>query len=73
MRAPALRLWLGVLIGVQLLTGRDAGGEQMYVDAYAAVPFLCWLPNLVVAEFLIRRRNLPSPRFAAPAAGPRRA
>ncbi|MBL7253289.1 hypothetical protein [Paractinoplanes lichenicola] len=50
-----------------MLAGRDVGGEQMHVDAYAAVPFLCWLPNLVVAEFLIRRRKLPSLRVTPPA------
>ncbi|GGM72913.1 DUF2306 domain-containing protein [Dactylosporangium sucinum] len=64
--APTLRLWLGVLIGVQLLAGRCATADvdQMFADAYAAVPFLCWLPNIVVAELMIRRRNLPGLRFS---------
>jgi hypothetical protein len=64
--APTLRLWLGVLIGVQLLAGRGAEADidQLLGNAYAAVPFLCWLPNIVVAEVLIRRRNLPGLRFS---------
>ncbi|PRY31916.1 DUF2306 domain-containing protein [Pseudosporangium ferrugineum] len=64
--APTLRLWLGILIGVQLLAGRGAGTDpdELVRNAYAAVPFLCWLPNIVVAELLIRRRNLPGLRFS---------
>jgi hypothetical protein len=62
-----LRLWLGVLILFQVAIG--AGGpnvevDQLMADAYAAVPFLCWLPNIVVAEIMIRRRNLPGLRFS---------
>ncbi|MFE6750706.1 DUF2306 domain-containing protein [Kitasatospora purpeofusca] len=66
--APTLRLWFGVLILVQVLTGGAAGGdvEQMVGRAYAAVPFLCWLPNLVVAELMVRRRDLPGLRFVVP-------
>jgi uncharacterized membrane protein len=72
--APTLRLWFGTLIGVQLLLGRTA---EMSVDeitgvAYAAVPFLCWMPNIVVAEIMIRRRNLPGLRFS-PSPSSRRA
>ena len=64
--APTLRLWLGVLIGILLLANRgaDADTEQLMSNAYAAVPFLCWLPNIVVAELMIRRRNLPGLRFS---------
>ena len=68
--APTLRLWLGVLIGVQLLAGTGTDVDQMLTNAYAAVPFLCWLPNIVVAELIIRRRNLPGLRFSpSPTAG----
>lgn len=63
--APTLRLWLGILIGVQILAGRGADGQTMYETAYAAVPFLCWLPNIVVAEFMIRRRHLPGLRLSS--------
>jgi hypothetical protein len=58
--APTLRLWLGILIEIQIL----AGGHDAYNNAYAALPFLCWLPNIVVAEIMIRRRNLPGLRFS---------
>jgi uncharacterized membrane protein len=41
-----LRLWLPLLTQ---LTGGDL------LAAYAVVPFLCWVPNLVLAEALLRR------------------
>lgn len=67
--APMLRLWLGVLIGVQIaVSGGVLDPEAAFANAYAAVPFLCWLPNLVVAEWLVRRRGLPSYRLAGPQA-----
>ncbi|GAA1613644.1 DUF2306 domain-containing protein [Actinoplanes couchii] len=69
--APTLRLWLGTLIGVQLLAGRT-DFEQIFDDAYAVVPFMCWLPNIVAAEFMIYRRKLPGLRFSpAPTSRPR--
>jgi hypothetical protein len=43
--AVTLRLWLAVLTPVT--------GE--FVSAYQFVPFLAWVPNLVLAEVLIRR------------------
>ncbi|ADG73182.1 Protein of unknown function DUF2306, membrane [Cellulomonas flavigena DSM 20109] len=61
--AVTLRLWLGLLMGAQLALG--AAPDAAFANAYAAVPFLCWLPNLVVAEALVRRRGLPS--YALPA------
>ncbi|MFF4603616.1 DUF2306 domain-containing protein [Streptomyces sp. NPDC001339] len=69
--APTLRLWQGLLIGAQVLSGSHADGQQMFANANAAVPFLCWLPNIVVAELMIRRRNLPGLRFS-PSPGQRR-
>ncbi|MBO4207208.1 DUF2306 domain-containing protein [Micromonospora echinofusca] len=62
--AVTLRTWLGVLIAVQL---PFAGGDfqAVFDNAYAPLPFLAWLPNLVVAEWLIRRRGLPSYRLTA--------
>ncbi|WP_199440943.1 DUF2306 domain-containing protein [Umezawaea beigongshangensis] len=71
--APTLRLWLGVLILFQLaigVGGPDPEVDQLMGDAYAAVPFLCWLPNIVVAEIMIRRRDLPGLRFS-PSPAPR--
>ncbi len=56
--APTLRLWLLILILVQVPFGVD--GAVAAANAYAPVPFLCWLPNIVVAEYIIRRRGLPS-------------
>ena len=64
--APTLRLWLLVLIAVQVpFAGADPDVEALFAAAYAPVPFLCWLPNLVVAEWLVRRRGLPSYRLTA--------
>jgi uncharacterized membrane protein len=44
--AVTLRLWLFVLIPLL--------GD--FRSAYALVPFLCWVPNLVAVELIIRRR-----------------
>lgn len=56
-----LRVWLGILIGVQLpFTARPVDVNHVMDTAYAVLPFLSWLPNLVVAELLLRRRGLPS-------------
>lgn len=54
--AVTLRLWLGVLIAAQQ-PGSDADAQEAFDRAYALVPFLCWVPNLLVAEWLIRRRR----------------
>lgn len=56
--APMLRIWLILLILIQLPFGLD--GAVAAANAYAPVPFLCWLPNLVIAEYIIYRRGLPS-------------
>ncbi len=61
--AVTLRLWLGILIAVQLLAGAT-DFDLVFDNAYAVLPFLCWLPNIVVAELLIHRRNLPGLRFS---------
>jgi uncharacterized membrane protein len=60
--AVMLRLWTGVLVGVQVPFASDV--EAAFQNAYAAVPFLCWLPNVVVAEWLVRRRGLPTLRLS---------
>lgn len=62
--AVMLRTWLGVLLIAQIpfITGAD-GFQNAFDNAYAVVPFWCWLPNLVVVEWLIRRRGLPSFRL----------
>lgn len=63
--AVTLRLWTGLLLGVQLpfVTG-DFDFGAVFANAYEAVPFLSWLPNVIVAELLIRRRGLPSFRIS---------
>ena len=58
-----LRLWLPLLLLAPLVLGLPWEFESAFANAYAAVPFLCWLPNLVFAEWLIRRRGLPSYRL----------
>lgn len=65
--APTLRLWLFVLLLPQVLWF-GVPADEAYTNAYAPVPFLSWLPNLVVAELLIRRRGLPALRMT-PVAG----
>lgn len=58
-----LRAWLPILIGAySAATGADE--ETAFEWAYVIVPFLCWVPNLLVAEWLVRRRGLPP--FPAP-------
>jgi uncharacterized membrane protein len=61
--AVTLRAWTGLLIGVQVPflhgTFTPAMADQLFANAYLAVPFLCWVPNIVVAEWLVRRRGLP--------------
>jgi uncharacterized membrane protein len=71
--AVTLRLWLMVLMAAQspwIHTGEQA--EAAFNGAYALVPFLSWIPNLVLAEVLIRRRGLPALRVVDPAASGRR-
>lgn len=47
-----LRLWLPILMAVFMAFGSDPGGA--FVQAYAIVPFLSWVPNLIVAEWMVR-------------------
>lgn len=63
--APTLRMWLLILLVIQLPFGVDSATAA--VNAYAPVPFLCWLPNIVIAEFIIHRRGLPGLDLGAPA------
>ncbi|GAA1981066.1 hypothetical protein GCM10009718_17550 [Isoptericola halotolerans] len=56
--AVTLRVWTGVLVGAQELALGDSFDAGTAFDrAYALVPFLCWVPNLAVAEWLVRRRR----------------
>jgi uncharacterized membrane protein len=54
--AVTLRLWLGLLIGVQM-PGSQAEAAAAFSRAYQPQPFLCWVPNLLVVEWLVRRRR----------------
>jgi uncharacterized membrane protein len=51
--AVTLRLWLGLLIPLQIALF-DLDGDAAFSRAYVLVPFLSWVPNLLVAELLIR-------------------
>jgi Predicted membrane protein (DUF2306) len=70
--AVTLRSWFGVLIFAQVpfVHGANATSHIMS-SAYAPLPFLCWLPNIVIAEFMIRRRGLPALHMTS-APGPER-
>lgn len=65
--AVTLRLWVGILIMVQVpFASADANLGTLFETAYAPVAFLCWLPNIVIAEWLIARRGLPGLRMTTP-------
>jgi len=54
-----LRLWLGILIGTQVpfLATKYAGDfHALFVEVYRVVMWLSWVPNLVIAEWIIQRR-----------------
>jgi hypothetical protein len=54
--AVTLRMWLGIFLGI--------GME--FTEAYPAVAWFCWVPNLIVAEWIINksRAELQTRRFA---------
>lgn len=59
--AVTLRLWLGILIGTQVpLLDVKYGGDfdALFVEAYRVVMWLCWVPNLIIAEWIIQRRRV---------------
>ena len=49
-----LRLWMPLFV--------PAGVE--FLSAYVVVAWLCWIPNLLVAEWMIRRRRAGRVRAA---------
>ena len=53
--AVMLRLWLAVLITAQSAAG--VADEVAFDRAYLLVPFLCWVPDLIVAERFLRFRR----------------
>ncbi len=59
--AVTLRLWLFVLMTIQIaLAGVDP--QTAFERAYLIVPFLAWVPNVLVAERYLstRRRSAPT-------------
>ncbi len=55
-----LRLWLGTLIATQLpmLETKYAGDfNNLFVEVYRVVMWLSWVPNLIVAEWILQRRR----------------
>ncbi len=57
-----LRLWLGILIATQLpmLETKYANDfHNLFVEVYRVVMWLCWVPNVIVAEMIINRRRAP--------------
>jgi uncharacterized membrane protein len=62
--AVTLRLWLFVLMGIQTdLAGVDP--QTAFERAYLIVPFLAWVPNLLVAERYLSTRRPSSPPVPA--------
>ncbi len=62
--AATLRLWLGTLIATQLpfLQTKYAGDfDALFVEAYRVVMWLCWVPNIIIAEMMIQRRRTSQP------------
>jgi hypothetical protein len=62
--AVMLRLWFPLLIAAQLIFARGLPDIPVILaNAYAPTPYLCWIPNIVLAEILIARRGLPALRM----------
>jgi len=53
--AVTLRLWIPILMMAFIATG--SAPDAAFASAYVIVPFLAWVPNLLVAEWLVRRRS----------------
>lgn len=65
--AVMLRIWTGTLVAAQAFAAGDAFDfDAAFENAYDAVTFLAWVPNLVIAEWMVRRRGLPGLRIVDP-------
>mgnify|MGYP000860074122 FL=1 len=51
-----------ITVGYASATGAD--NRTAFLWGYVIVPFLCWVPNLLFAEWLVLRRGLPAFRFS---------
>ena len=56
--AVTLRLWMPLFLG---------GFEMKFETAYPIIAWLAWVPNLLIAEMLVRRSRRPSVAQAQPA------
>ncbi|MEM8862570.1 MAG: DUF2306 domain-containing protein [Chloroflexota bacterium] len=57
--AVTLRLWLpGLIIGQILISGTPE--DEALRIAYTVIPWMCWVPNIIIAEWVIERW-LPPP------------
>jgi uncharacterized membrane protein len=57
--AVTLRLWLGLMIAAQIAVWGVDGGTA-FQRAYLVVPFLAWVPNLLVAEWYLAAHRRPA-------------
>ena len=71
--AVTLRVELLAMIGLQALFVTDFDFAHAFDQAYAPLPYLSWIPNLVIAEWLIHRRGLPGLTYVSPGHTARRA
>ncbi len=51
-----------ITVGYASATGAD--NRTAFLWGYVIVPFLCWVPNLLFAGWLVLRRGLPAFRFS---------
>jgi uncharacterized membrane protein len=69
--AVSLRFWLGALIFLQL-PFPHGDFDAIFKNAYAPLPYVPWITNVIIAELIIRKRGLPALRMTsgnAPARG----
>ena len=68
--AVTLRLWLGLYIGFAAAIGGLAP-DQAFDQVYVTMPFVSWIPNLLIVEWYLRRnRSATAPQTAIADLGP---
>ena len=55
-----LRLWMPLLVVLQV-TVQGVGPQTAFDRAYQLIPFLCWVPNLLVAEWFLSKDRASTP------------
>jgi hypothetical protein len=50
--AVTLRIWLPLLIVIVIIIGI----EDPFLVVYPIISFLCWVPNIIIAEYLLRKK-----------------